>query len=161
MVPLSPGGGADWAGSPQDICDNPGTEPKHPDPFCDTSGLTVVIPPQAGGATAAIYTVPPVVSDHLQCLGRQFDSLGNHVNDGWICLAVAVSDKLGNTQVSRPLRVCVDKDGQGNECSGPNRPAPPDCTGTLTAVKPVPMVSNKPCQAWRNFTTGWNYYRIR
>jgi hypothetical protein len=161
MVPINPAGGADFKSSPPDICGNPGTDIKSPDPFCDTSGLLAVIPPHAFGATAAVYGIPPIVNDHAQCLGRQLDALGNHVSDGWICLAVAVADKLGNTQVSRPIRVCVDKDGQGDEC-GVNRPAPPDCTGTLTAAKPVPQVdATRHCQPWRSFTYGWNYYLPR
>jgi hypothetical protein len=64
----------------------------------------------------AIWTVPPAVEDRLQCAGRQFDALANNVNDGWACLAVSATDRLGSQQVSRPLRVCIDKDGDGAEC---------------------------------------------
>jgi hypothetical protein len=81
-------------------------------------------------------------------VGRQFDALANHVNDGWVCVAVQVSDKLGNTQVSRPLRVCIDKDGMGGECST-NKAPMPDCTGTQTTSKPNVVVDgSKPCKAW-------------
>jgi hypothetical protein len=87
----------------------------------------------------------------LQCVGRQFDGLANHINDGWVCLAVAVSDKLGNTQVSRPLRVCLDKDGDGKEC-GANAAPMPDCTGTQTMSKPMVAVdSTKHCTPWLSY----------
>jgi hypothetical protein len=42
----------------------------------------------------------------LQCGGRQFDA-SNGLHDGWACVAVEASDKLGNKQVSRPIRICV------------------------------------------------------
>lgn len=64
----------------------------------------------------AIWTVPPIEQDMLQCQGRQFDALANNVRDGWACLAVYAVDKLGNAQVSRVIRACVDKDGVGGEC---------------------------------------------
>jgi hypothetical protein len=54
----------------------------------------------------SIYTLGPVVADKLQCAGRQFDS-SNNLKNGWACLAVKASDTLGNSQVSRPIRVCV------------------------------------------------------
>jgi hypothetical protein len=49
-------------------------------------------------------------------VGNQFDAFANNVHDGWACMAVRAADKLGNVQVSRVLRVCVDHDGVGNEC---------------------------------------------
>ena len=119
-----------------------------------TTYLTTTIP--YSNMLPAIYTIPPATPGG-QCVGRQFDTLGNHVADGWICIAVAVSDKLGNTQVSRPMRVCVDKDGMGNEC-GPGRAPMPDCTGTQTMSKPMVMVDGaKPCKVWDKFIE--NEYR--
>jgi hypothetical protein len=160
LSPLSPTGSADFNQSPIAMyCTHAGTDDKSPDPLCDTTPMTIVIPSHAG--TPAIYTLPPAVNDHLQCVGRQFDTLGNHVKDGWICLAVAVSDKLGNSQVSRPIRVCVDKDGLNGEC-GVNRGPPPDCTGTLTAAKPVPIVNvAQPCQQWRRYVGPDNFLLLR
>ena len=118
--------------------------------MCLTTGLTQAIH-YTNSSTAAIYAVAPVIADGLQCVGRQFDALGNFVQDGWICIAVAVPDALGNMQVSSPLRVCLDKDGQGDEC-GASRPPPPNCTGTQTASKPSVVVDvNTPCQPWRAF----------
>jgi hypothetical protein len=124
-----------------------GTDTKAPDPLCFTTNLSTAIA-YTGAATPAIYTIPPVLNDKAQCVGRQFDSLGNSVQDGWVCLAVSVSDKLGNTQVSRPLRVCIDKNGDGAEC-GATRAPMPNCTGTQTAGMPNIAVSNTPCNPWR------------
>jgi hypothetical protein len=149
LAPISPLGSANFvpipppAGAPCVA----GNAPKPPDPICDTSGLTVAI--SYSNNLSAVWTIPPVVADKQQCLGRQFDSLGNHLQDGWACVAVAAADKLGNTQVSRPMRICVDKDGQGGEC-GPSRPAMPDCTGTQTASKPNIVIDGaRPCRPWR------------
>jgi hypothetical protein len=54
----------------------------------------------------SIWTIPPIVNNWLQCAGRQFDA-SNNLHDGWACVAVVASDKLGNKQVSRPIRICV------------------------------------------------------
>jgi hypothetical protein len=162
MVPVGPTGVANYFMSPIPAgsgCTAVGTDDKSPDPICDTTPMTVVIPSDHG--TPAIYTLPPVkAGDRLQCVGRQFDTLGNFIKDGWICLAVAVWDKLGNGQVSRPIRVCVDKDGDGAEC-GMNRPLPPDCTGTLIESKPVPRVDATACKPWRTYTGFGNYRLVR
>jgi hypothetical protein len=152
LAPIMPSGGGNFtprvpfAGSP---CVS-GTDNKPPEPLCLTTNLTAAIY-YSGGNLPAIYTIPPVLNDKAQCVGRQFDALGNTVKDGWVCMAVAVSDKLGNMQVSRPLRVCVDKDGMNGEC-GASRPPMPDCTGTQTSAKPNVVVdSAKPCTPWRLF----------
>jgi hypothetical protein len=70
------------------------------------------------GTQAAIWTIPKQEAglNNPLCGGTQFDALANFVNDGWACVAVFASDKLGNKQVSRPLRMCVDKDSDGKEC---------------------------------------------
>jgi hypothetical protein len=151
MAPIAPTGGADYtpsippAGAP---CVS-GTDTKPPDVLClGSTNLTQAI--SYSTALPATYGIPPFVSGG-QCIGRQFDALANHVNDGWICLAVQVSDKLGNTQVSRPLRVCIDKDGKGDEC-GANKGPMPDCTGTQTQSKPNVVVDGtKPCKPWDTY----------
>ncbi len=151
LNPISPNGESDFylSSGVSGICLN-GSAPKSPPVLCSTTDMSLALH-YASNNQAAIYGVPPVANDKLQCVGRQFDSLGNHVKDGWICLAVAVADKLGNLQVSRPLRVCIDKDGQGNEC-GAGRPAPPNCTGTQTATKPAVVIdTNTPCAPWATF----------
>jgi len=151
MAPIAPAGGADYTPRTPDPgapCLS-GTDSKAPDSLCLTTNLQQAIA-YSSPALPAIYTVPPVTVGG-QCVGRQFDTLGNHVADGWICVAVSVSDKLGNSQVSRPLRICVDKDGMGGEC-GASRPPMPDCTGTQTMSKPNVVVdSAKPCMPWRAY----------
>jgi hypothetical protein len=151
MVPVPPNGNANYTPRMPDS-DAPcvtGTDTTVPDPLCLTTNLTQAIG-YSGGAASAIYSIPPVLTG-LQCVGRQFDSLANHVADGWVCMAVAVADKLGNVQVSRPIRVCVDKDGVGGEC-GAGRPPMPDCTGTQTSAKPnVTVDAAKPCKPWRAY----------
>jgi hypothetical protein len=158
MVPVPPTGIGDYRprGVPQGAPCVMGTAVDPPDPVCFTTDLTAVIP-YSTSSTPAIYTIPPVLNDRAQCVGRQFDALGSHVQDGWVCLAVQVSDKLGNTQVSRPVRVCIDR-GSGRCATDPM----PSCTGTLTATKPTPVVdATKPCVPWARYTAGDEYLYIQ
>jgi hypothetical protein len=71
-----------------------------------------------GDRAPSLWGIPPYEYGlrNLLCGGTQFDALANNIQDGWACVAVMAQDKLGNAQVSRPLRVCIDKDGRGNEC---------------------------------------------
>jgi hypothetical protein len=81
-------------------------------PHCDT--MTEVLS-YAGGGLPSIYALGPIVGDGLQCAGRQFDA-SNNLKDGWACLAAPASDKLGNRQVSRPIRICVMATPSSKEC---------------------------------------------
>jgi hypothetical protein len=132
MAPINP------TGTPDDTFDarlvggacGPGSATKIPDPVCSTtynhskSDLADGHPHRTNqsvwikyaGMLPSIWTIPPVVEDGLQCGGRQFDALANNLKDGWACVAVRATDRLGNQQVSRVLRVCIDHDGKGNEC---------------------------------------------
>jgi hypothetical protein len=152
LTPIPPNGDSNYTASSPPVgapCVS-GSQAKPPGLLCATTSMTESLYYSAG-TLAAVYGIPPVQAGSLQCVGRQFDALGNHVADGWICLAVAVADSLGNLQVSSPLRVCVDKDGQGDEC-GANRPTIPDCTGKQTASKPdVVIDATTPCLPWRNY----------
>jgi hypothetical protein len=120
MVPITPTGVSDMTSDPSILNDptlpcSPGNDAAHPDPLCFTTDLTYAIP-YTSGSEPAIWTLAPVVAGALQCVGNQFDAFANNVHDGWSCMAVRAADKLGNMQVSRVLRVCVDHDGIGNEC---------------------------------------------
>ncbi len=64
----------------------------------------------------SIWTIAPVVGDGYQCAGRQFDA-SNNLHDGWACVAVEASDKLGNKQVSRPIRICVAAQPNSTACT--------------------------------------------
>jgi hypothetical protein len=135
-------------------CGSPGTDPKPPESLCATTNLSVAIY-YTGAKLPAIYALPPITNDDAQCVGRQFDALGNHIQDGWICLAVQAADTLGNVQVSRPIRVCISKDG--GPCPASAGP-PPSCSGTQVAAGPPPTIDGtKPCRPWSSFPT----YEVR
>jgi hypothetical protein len=100
-----------------------------------------------------IYAPPSVLPD--ACMGDFFDALGANMEDGWACVAVRVTDQLGNINVSKPLRVCIDVD-QRFPNGQPNDPTPechpwgtaaaegdrPSCTGTVSGG----VVSATPCE---------------
>ncbi|MBC8132132.1 MAG: hypothetical protein H7X95_04060 [Deltaproteobacteria bacterium] len=86
-----------------------------PPAICKTTDLTIAVSSRYT-TEAAVWTIAKVVPSTAQCVGNQFDSLGNHVNDGPACLAVHAIDGLGNAQVSRVLHVCIDHDGNRAEC---------------------------------------------
>lgn len=109
MVPMPANAGSgDFSYQPGVACSG-GDKP--PGAFCGTTYSIEkgrVMTYSLGYATSlpAIWTLPPIVGDGLQCAGRQFDA-SNNLHDGWACVAVVASDKLGNKQVSRPIRICV------------------------------------------------------
>ncbi len=143
LTPIAPKGTAYYGPDPTIACGK-GTDKAPPEPVCeDVNDLLTKVMSYSLGSFPAVYGIPPVVNDRVQCLGRQFDNLGSNVMSGWVCLAVAVSDKLGNAQVSRPIRVCV-----GGNCSG----AMPDCTGTQVSSSPTPVIDrSRRCRAWRSY----------
>ena len=133
MVPMSPVQNADFSPQPGVACAKGSTStPPDPGAFCSTTEnaskaqfaagdstphcytMTEVLNYSAGGLPS-IYTIGPIVADGLQCAGHQFDA-SNNLKDGWTCLAVVASDKLGNKQVSRPIRICVMATPSSKEC---------------------------------------------
>jgi hypothetical protein len=57
------------------------------------------------------------------------------MREGWICLAAIATDKagtLGNTAVSRPLRLCFDDTGTPEQPSCMDLQNPPSCTDGCT-----------------------------
>jgi len=104
-------GAADFTHEPSSACS--GRDQNPPKPLCDTTyslmkdqAQTYLLAYAVQLGQPAIWTVPPIINDGLQCAGRQFDT-SNNLHDGWACVAVEASDKLGNKQVSRPIRICV------------------------------------------------------
>ena len=83
--------------------------------WCASSWATAAVGP---GLLPSIYTIPrqEAGATNPLCGGTQLDTLANFVSDGWACMAVFASDRLGNKQVSKPMRICVDKDVDGKEC---------------------------------------------
>lgn len=118
MVSLAPYQGAgDYSYQTGVSCT--GTE-KPPEAFCGTTYNPLkrrFLPYTLGyaGDLPSIWTVAPVVSDGLQCAGRQFDA-SNNLKDGWACVAVVAGDTLGNKQVSRPLRICLEVTPNSTAC---------------------------------------------
>jgi hypothetical protein len=120
LVPIPPIGTSDQTPDPSIAADPslpcvPGTASTHPDPLCYTTDMSIAIP-YSFSKEPAIWAPAPVIPAGLQCVGNQFDAYANNIHDGWACLAVRAADKLGNLQVSRVMRICIDHDGIGNEC---------------------------------------------
>ena len=139
MVALSPGGAADFSPEPGVSCSASSGDP--PGSYCPTTwnpsktqwddkgrahSDTMTIAMSYSANLPSIYTLGPVVGDKLQCAGRQFDA-SNNLKNGWACLAVKAADKLGNVQVSRPIRVCVMA-----------TPSTTDCTEFKPLVRVIP-----------------------
>lgn len=113
MTSLPPDqGAADFTLEPGSPCSGHDSSPPAWDTFCGTTynaakkAYMTYSMGYGPGPQPSIWTLGPVVSDRLQCAGRQFDA-SNNLKDGWACLAVEAADKLGNKQVSRPIRICV------------------------------------------------------
>ena len=70
----------------------------------------------SGDNLPSIWAIQPITGNALQCAGRQFDA-SNNLHDGWACVAVEASDKLGNKQVSRPIRICVAAQPDSTACT--------------------------------------------
>jgi hypothetical protein len=104
-------GSPDYTHEPGSACS--GTDSSSPKALCDSTysvlkgqAMTYSLAYAVQLSLPSIWTIPPIVSDGIQCAGRQFDA-SNNLHDGWACVAVEASDKLGNKQVSRPIRICV------------------------------------------------------
>jgi hypothetical protein len=109
------------------------------------------------GPYPSIWTLEPITEKSPFCLGAQFDTFANEIRSpGWICLAVAARDKVGNLGVSKPLRLWVDRatvpfSSAQSGCLGPppNAPPPPSCVGTYTLASDA--VTTTACK-WRRFS---------
>jgi hypothetical protein len=132
MVPLDLHRGADFSGDPSaPICSGYGTNSTFPG--CpntenlsktqwDLRGIQHEYRMSLGMTYSvrndlpSIYTLGPVMDDDMQCAGRPFDA-SNNLKNGWACLAVKATDKLGNMQVSPPLRACVLATPSTTDCT--------------------------------------------
>jgi hypothetical protein len=132
MVPLQPAGVADFLPDVEASCNSGGAQNK-PAALCESTEdlskarydsfrtphseyMTRIISYNVA-REPAIWTIGQIVAGpDPRCGGTQFDTIGNNISDGWACLAVVAKDKLGNKSVSRPIRVCIDKDSDGVEC---------------------------------------------
>ena len=123
---------------------------------------------------SSVWGLPPY-DEKKGCSGLQFD-FGNRMPDGPSCAAVVVADKVGNRNVSRPLRLCIEK-GLTKVCdraiyrersinppffayTNPNQPFDPakvpNCTGTATKDKmgKWQVDAQKPCRSGAKLNTG-------
>jgi hypothetical protein len=137
LVPLKPTGEADFTPDPSlagGTCPV-GTDLASPAPLCLAQELTISLGySAASGPESAIWALEPI--DGGWCAGSQFDAHANRIADGWACLAVVATDKVGNSSVSHPLRVYIDRSASSLQnraglCPLPPASAgpPPDCTG--------------------------------
>jgi hypothetical protein len=102
----------------------PGLEDTLPPPWIGTTGDARRIP--GGLSVSGPYGLREVGNvifaqgpfDAGNVLGVPFDALLNNMSDGWACVAARGLDDLGNVNVSAPLRVCFDKDGDGQDDTG-------------------------------------------
>jgi hypothetical protein len=139
LVPLMPTGSADFTPDPSIPADpllsgvcGIGTAIQPPPPLCVAQTLTVVTGYfTSKGPEPAIWASEPISGGW--CIGGPFDAQANQIADGWACIAVVATDKVGNTSVSHPLRVYIDRRAQDTAGMCPAPPAsagpPPNCTG--------------------------------
>jgi hypothetical protein len=117
-----------------------GNDPLPPMPLCFRQDATVAIGyPAATDPEPAIWSIEPHGDN--RCIGSQFDAYANQIQEGWACIAVVATDRVGNTSISHPLRVYIShrgtalrSDAAGSpQCGAMAPPAnagpPPDCTG--------------------------------
>ncbi len=123
-------GGADFRddGDPPDpsICDYPPVA-LPPNFLCSNAQPTIAIG-YTPALLPAVWSVEPINASW--CEGRQFDTLANHIGEGWACIAVQTTDLVGNTSVSAPLRVYIQYNGAGaGKAAPPALGTAPPCTG--------------------------------
>jgi hypothetical protein len=142
-------GQADFSPQPGVACSSESGEPPAPGTFCETTYSPTknrVMTYSMGYAKSlpAIWAVPPVVGDGLQCAGRQFDA-ANNLHDGWACVAVVAADELGNKQVSRPIRICVAAEPNSTACPVSGRLTsvyvPSSATSQLLVATNIPLMN--------------------
>lgn len=136
-------------------CDQIGT-PNMPTPLCDVIGrsepfFTYVIPNE-------IWTIGPVTGK--ACGGLQLDSL-NVLPEGPYCVAVRGRDTVGNSNISKPVRICIERPLGSGACKAFQTAAKtntlPTCVGhtdgsgnivagqcSFTPTAPFPLVGLEP-----------------
>jgi hypothetical protein len=134
----------------------------------DASGSYTTPPPCLACGAPFRYVVPyaldtspsiwviPSTNPALDCAGLQLDT-ANHLPEGPTCIVVVGKDQAGNTNVSAPLHICIDRSNDnGAKCAGytqnapnPNGPKASLCTGVADATgKPKANTTCKPSPAF-------------
>lgn len=134
MVPIMVGGSPNYGSAPlpefNGACVAPKTLARTALPLCGIVELrepkfTYTIPGE-------IFTLPP--TDGKSCVGLQLDSL-NVLPEGPYCVALRGADSVGNRNVARPLRICINRTG-GTACNAFNTARGngtlPTCLGRYT-----------------------------
>ncbi|MSP60625.1 MAG: hypothetical protein EXR72_09855 [Myxococcales bacterium] len=165
LIPLAPGGNPNFVSDMTNIftkgCDEIGEDmalwPENLAKGCPTT-MTYSIGHSADLKEPSVWVVPPINGKF--CTGYQLDLL-NKMPDGPSCVAVRARDRAGNRNVSRPIRVCIDRFGKGT-CDGKGYRKHksgvsidfnkfPHCTGTLDGNK---KVNNTECRSKVKLNTG-------
>jgi hypothetical protein len=92
----------------------------------DESDLSVALAQDTSERPPAIYAIG--VDDGPACTGIDWE-FGSIAEEGWLCFAARVVDRVGNVGISPPLRLCYDDVEDGlppPDCV--NDPTPPSCT---------------------------------
>ena len=147
MVPVAPAGVAYFSKQVLPLnaaCQTPGTEEKKPPSICAAvaPGLDTDISLWISYTYAkkpAIYVLGEYnPASALTCTGGAFDA--KNLADGPVCIAVIATDLAGNSSVSEPIAICVDKDNNGN-CLGFS-PNDIKCTDGCLAPSSIDDFSN-------------------
>jgi hypothetical protein len=87
---------------------------------CDGSSLTFILPYLESQSEPAIWGIPPLAAPPFSdCLGLPFDAGNKGLPAGrTLCVAVVATDKVGNRNVSEPLRICMEK--KPGDCANRN-----------------------------------------
>ncbi len=121
-----------------------GTTTEPPEKLCDGASDLWTVPyhSEFSDDEPVIYAVSPDSSStDPDCTGREWElrSAGLTGYQGWVCLAVRASDRVGNRGVSPPIAVCLDNDQVDGfpDCWG-GAEAPPECTDGCSPPAQLP-----------------------
>jgi hypothetical protein len=127
-----------------------GVEPQPPATLCtnNASDMNVVVGHTMAGVEPVVYGIGQMTG--LECTGTGWELSSQLAQatqkEGWFCLAAVAKDKVGNTGISRPLRVCYDDPGTSYQppC-WTSSTTPPSCTdGCTPPAGRAPFVYPKP-----------------
>jgi hypothetical protein len=133
-----------------------------PKPICSRAGtgLTVLVPTTdpSMGIKSQIFTIPPTDPPTPDdCVGLQLDST-NKLPEGATCLVTVATDNAGNTNVTAPLHVCIDRHAGGGTTDMAGDPCatytlPKSCTGVWDKTKQM-IVPGATCTPEPTFPMG-------
>lgn len=119
-----------------------GNDPVPTTTLCtNSSDMTVVIKHTMSGTEPVVYGIGQMTG--LECTGTGWELSSQLANatqkEGWFCLAAIGKDKVGNTQISPPLRICYDDPATtAHPACAVSSTTPPTCTDGCTAPPRFP-----------------------